>query len=54
MDEILDSLSELQSEITNMQCKEMSDMTERIVSAIDDLLEAVTDIARIVQDHINE
>lgn len=54
MDEILDSLSELQSEITNIRCLEMGDTTERIVSAIECLLDAVTEIARVVQDHMNE
>jgi hypothetical protein len=54
MDEILESLSELESEIVNIRCIEMGNGTERIVSAIECLLDAVTEIARVVQDHIDD
>jgi len=49
MDEILDELNELESDITNIKCMPMDSQTERIVEVLDNLIDTVTSLARIVQ-----
>ena len=49
MDEILEELNELESDITNLKCMPMNSHTEQIADILDNLVDAVSSIARYIQ-----
>lgn len=50
MDEILEELSELSNDITNLKCVPLDTHMERVTEILDNLVDTVASIARYIQN----
>lgn len=50
MDELLETLGEISSDITTLKCNPMSTLDERILDILDELTDSVTEIVRHLKE----